>query len=297
MKINEDTYLRINGCFNDVIGKTMKEHQMQIQSIIEHTLANPLIHFNESVTQVRIGDESYVNDNIDSEHANQQFSNRNEQFEHLSSAMSNNNTQTVSQLYANEQSELKYLLIREELTKRQIILDEVLLINEALKIKIAEYEVDNLKLPPVKKPTNVTHSSVQTDVSMELVENRKRQLLPAATVLNENRRHEQNLEKVAALETVESVNEKQIASNLSVVSNKTNKQHDHLITLKETICKLKIGEQRRKKRLEKLVLKNFTLKLEICELKKEIKKYSSIWANDRYFNSLFLDATKLTLAK
>lgn len=270
--INDDTYFRINGCFQDIVGKMMKQHQLQIQSIIENTTESPLKNSRKSVVNVEHdAPESNVKKITDNEHSNQQVSNQTDQLEHLSSAITDDDSLTISQVYANEQSELKYLLIKDELSKRQNILEEVLLINEALQIKIKEYEVDSLKLPMVKIPTAVTHTTVQTDHSNGLV-------CPKS-------------------EIVESVDGKEIAESLSVVSSIKSSQHDSVKLLRETISKLKVDERKRTKQVEKLVLKNFTLKLEICELKKEIKKYSSVWANDRYFNSLFLDATKQSIAK
>lgn len=302
--INDDTYFRINGYLKDIFGKMMKEHQSQIQTIIKDTLANPLVHCNDLVTKVIVVDakqESKEMNNTENEHSQPpKVSDHNEQSEQLSSAISDNSTQTLSQVYANEESELKYLLIKDELTKRQNILDEVLLINEALRIKIKEYEVDNLKLPLVKIPTTTIHTSVQTVDSMELVEKRKFELMQA--VLNRNRSKRENLENFTNCKMIKSIASDEVMAGSpsvmsSIKSNQSNFEDDSMITLKETISKLKVDEQRRKKRLEKLVLKNFSLKLEICELKKEIKKYSNVWANDRYFNSLFLDATRQMITK
>lgn len=233
----------------------------------------------------------------DNEHLKQQIGTHNDRSEQLGdSAIRDRNSRTVSQAYASEENELKYLLIRDELTKRQIILDEVLLINEALRVKIKEYEVDNLKLPLVSLPTQ--HASVQTVDSMELVEKRKIELLQAVKILNENRSQREQLENFRKSEMSKSIADDEVAENLSVMSRGQSNCDDSSATaLKETICKLKVDERKRKRKFEKLVLKNFTLKIEICELKKEIKKYANVWANDRYFNSLFLDAAKQTIAK
>lgn len=271
----------------EIIGKMMKQHELQIKSIIENSLANPMIHFNESNTNVLVEDDAQT--------GHVYYSTNNEQSKvdihcdqlgQLRSAINDNNAQCVSQLYANEQSELKYLLIKDELTKRQNILDEVLLINEALQLKIKDYELNNLQLPPVQMPTSVTHSAVQTDDSIGLIG----QGLRRANSLNENRIQRQNFLK-----------EEDFVDSLSVFSSfelsRLNDDDDSVNALKETINKLKFDERKRKKKLEKLILKNFTLKLEVCELKKEIKKYSHVWANDRYFNSLFLDASRITLSK
>lgn len=282
----------------------MKEHQSQIQTIIKDTLAKPLVHCNDLVTKViDAKQESKEMNNTENEHSQPpKVSDHNEQLDQLSSAISANSSQTLSQAYANEESELKYLLIKDELTKRQHILDEVLLINEALRIKIKEYEVDNLNLPLVKIPTTTIHTSAQTVDSMELVEKRKFELMQAVNDLNQNRNKRENLENFTKCKMIKSIaSHEEIAGSLSVMSsiksNQSNSEDDSMITLNETISKLKVDEQRRKKRLEKLVLKNFSLKLEIFELKKEIKKYSNVWANDRYFNSLFLDATKQMITK
>ncbi|XP_037028971.1 uncharacterized protein LOC119069167 [Bradysia coprophila] len=272
--MTDETQTRINGCLKDTISTMMKQHESQIQSIIKSTLPNPSIHSNESFLKVLDEDharESHVKIDTNSECFKRQVSNRNVQLEPLTTAVSGDDAQAVTQLYANEQSELKYVLMKDELAKRQIVLDEVLLINEALRIKIREYELDGLKLSLVKLP--VSDSSVQTDNWKDLRHNE---------LCNESRS-----------ESVDEIRE----SVSSIKSSPSNFQYDSVSTMKEMISKLKIDDRKRRRKVEKLVLKNFSLKLEVCELKKEIKKYSSVWANDRYFNSLFLDTTKVTVSK
>lgn len=292
-EIDADTCYRINDCLKEIIARIMKEHELQIQTIIENTITNPLMRYNELFRKVHVEDESQKSHekiNANNEHLKQQVSNHNKQLDQFSSAISGNNMQTVSQAHVNEESELKYLLIKGELTKRQNMLDEVLLINEALQIKIKEYEVDNLNLPFVKIPTNTKDSSIQTDDSMES------ESLLAVTILNKSDCQHKNSENLIQSEIIKSIDNRQTVESCSVVSSikshQSNNQEEYITMLKNTIFKLKSDEEKRKKRIEKLVLKNLALKLEVCELKKEMKKYSNVWANDTYFNSLFLDSTR-----
>lgn len=273
--MTDETQSRINSCLKDTISTMMKQHELQIQSIINSTSKpNPLTDSNESPfndpIEGRCARVSHVNTDTNHEQCSKrEVSNRNTQLEQLNAAISDDESQTVSQLYANEQNELKYLLIRDELVKRQTILDEVLLINEALQIKIRENELDSLKLPHIKIP--VAHSSVQTDDFSDYGQNK---------CLSECGSPGQT-----------TIDEREIGGSSLTF------ERDSLDVMKEMISKLKIDGRKRKRKVEKLTLKNFSMKLEICELKKEIKKYASVWANDRYFNSLFLDATKLSMSK
>lgn len=227
----------------EIVCEMIKQHESHIQSIIEQSLAKSQNKSTEN------GAHSANNEN--------------------------SNSESAYQFYANEQSELKYLLIRDELTKRQNKLDEVLLINEALQIKVKEYEFNSLQLPQPKLPPNVAHSSAQTVfVPIEP---------PRAKDFDESL-CENDIQRPTLIDD-------------TVNSDIGSDQHELVNSLKETIRKLKMDERNRIKKIEELTLKNVTLKLEICELKKEIKKYSSIWANDRYFNSLFLDASRVTISK
>lgn len=306
--INSDV-IRINDCLNAIIEKMMKQHQLQIQSIIKNTLANPLqlMRFKDSATtNVDIGDdvkESYEKNNTEIEHLKKQISDHNEQLQHLncamSEAMSENYLENVTLLCENEHSELKYLLVKDELTKRQTMFEEVLLINEALQIKIKEYEVDNLNLPLLNIPKTVAHVSVQTDNTMESSKEMG-EISYELKILNAQRKED----KISKSATFQSIHSKEIAQCRSLMASTISSQSNigdvstsrsvSTAALKETLCKLKIDQHKRKKKLEKMFLKNLSLKIEVCELKNEIKKYSNIWANDRYFNSLFLDATKKT---
>lgn len=281
--MTDKTQFRIDGCLKDTIITMMKQHESQIQSIIKSSLPNTSArHSNESFSSVLVEDlarESHVNVNTKNECSKRVVTNRNVKSDQLTSAINVDDLHSMSQLHVNEESELKYLLMKDELAKRQTILDEVLLINEALRIKIREYELDGLKLPLVKIP--VTHSSVQTDDSVDS---------GLSELFNESR-----------IQRQASIDEKQIEESFSITSdmksNSSNVEYESVNVMKEMISQLKRDDRKRRRKMEKLILKNFSLKLEICELKKEIRKYSSAWANDRYFNSLFLDATKFTVSK
>lgn len=284
----------------------MKQHQLQIQSIIKNVLAKPLhlTHIKPETNKIVVRNETYDKKIIEIEHLKKQISSHNEQLQQLSCALSENYSHSLSQVYEQEESDLKNLLIKEEFTKCQNMLEDVILVNEALRIRIKEYEVDNLKLPSLEKPKTVAHVSVQTHDTTELLTEEMQELSNGIRILNECLSERQNIEKTPKSEMNHKVDIKKIADFRSVVTStlssqcntfeELNSKKESVLALEETVYKMKINQKKRKKQMEKLILKNFSLKIEICELKNEIKKYSNIWANDRYFNSLFLDSTKKT---